>query len=185
MSHKQTVMRQSIQNLQGEVEFREKLARQHVSGENLLPDYYQKEQHDEVLLQRVHDTCQKMQQLTNRGVSLSPFLELGAERGQRSLVLANDFNATGVAIDISYHQLKTMEHFSKLFKREVLPVRICCDANHLPFRTHSFPFIFCYQFLHHFPSLQPVLQEVFRVLACGYFFFDEEPFKRWLRVMLI
>ncbi|HLO17855.1 MAG TPA: class I SAM-dependent methyltransferase [Anaerolineales bacterium] len=182
MSRKQ--LRQTIQNLKGEVEFREKLSRQHVLGESRLPDYYQKEQHDQILLQRMHDTRQKMEQLKNQGVGLSPFLELGAERGQRSLVLANDFNATGIAIDISYHQLKTMDHFSKLFHKERMPVRICCDANHLPFRNNSFPFVFCYEFLHHFPALKPVLSEVFRVLSDGYFFFDEEPFKRWLKVVL-
>ena len=177
-------MRQTIQNLKGEIEFREKLSRQHVTGENLLPDYYQKEQHDEILRRRVNDTLQRMERLSSRGVSLSPFLELGAERGQRSLILANDFEAIGVAIDISYHQLRTMDHFSKIFRRERMPIRICCDANHLPFRSHSFPFIFCYEFLHHFPSLKPVLQEIFRVLSSGYFFFDEEPFKRWLKVVL-
>jgi uncharacterized protein YbaR (Trm112 family) len=77
-----------------------------------------------------------------------------------------------------------MDHFGALFQREKMPIRICCDANHLPFRNHSFPFIFCYEFLHHFPALKPVLQEIFRVLSSGYFFFDEEPFKRWLKVVL-
>ena len=48
MSRKRSQVRQTIQNLQGEVEFRARLSRQHVSGENLLPDYYQKEQHDEI-----------------------------------------------------------------------------------------------------------------------------------------
>jgi len=176
--------RQAIQNLKGEIEFREILSRQHVSGENLLLDYYPKEQHDRILLQRMADTEQRMRQLLQDGVRLSPFLELGAERGQRSLVLANDFQAVGVAVDISYHQLRTMDYFSRLFQKEKLPLRICCDANHLPFRSHSFPFIFCYEFLHHFPALNPILQEIHRVLSGGHFFFDEEPYKRLLKVAL-
>jgi SAM-dependent methyltransferase/uncharacterized protein YbaR (Trm112 family) len=177
-------MKQTIQNLKGEVEFREILSRQHVLGENILPDYYQKEQHDQILLQRIKDTRETMEEFKQRGVRISPFLELGAERGQRSLVLANDFNADGIAIDISYHQLKTMDHFSKLFHKEKLPIRICCDANHLPFKSDSFPFVFCYEFLHHFPALKTVTDEIFRVLSHGYFYFDEEPFKRWLKVKL-
>jgi hypothetical protein len=122
--------------LKGEIEFRAKLSIQHVSGEVLLPDYYGKEEHDRILLDRVDATHKKMKELADIGINFSPFLELGAERGQRSLVLMNDFGANGVAIDISYHQLRAMEHFSNLFKREKLPVRICCDANHLPFKSN-------------------------------------------------
>jgi SAM-dependent methyltransferase len=176
--------KQSLANLEGEITFRAKLARQHVSGEVLLPDYYQRRDHDRILLERVNATRKTMQVLANKGIRLSPFLELGAERGQRSLVLRNDFFAEGVAIDISYHQLRTMEHFATLFRREKLPLRICCDANHLPFKSNSFPFIFCYGFLHHFPSLGPIMQEIYRVLGNGYFYFDEEPFKRVLKVSL-
>jgi len=175
---------QSIENLKGEIEFRAKLSTQHVSGEVLLPDYYKKEEHDRILLERVEATHRRMKELAGLGISFSPFVELGAERGQRSLVLTNDFGAKGIAVDISYHQLKTMEHFSTLFKREKLPLRICCDANHLPFKSNSFPFIFCYEFLHHFPSLQPILKEIHRVASDGYFYFDEEPFKRVMKLPL-
>ena len=176
--------RQSLRNLKGEIDFRAKLARQHVRGEIVLPDYYAKEEHDRILLERVKATGEKMTELASLGVQFSPFLELGAERGQRSLVLTNDFRAVGVAADISYHQLGTLDHFSRLFRREKLPTRICCDANHLPFRSNSFPFIFCYGFLHHFPSLEPVMGEIYRVLGDGHLYFDEEPFKRVLRVRL-
>lgn len=176
--------RQSLRNLKGEIDFRAKLARQHVRGEIVLPDYYAKEEHDRILLERVKATGEKMTELAHLGVQFSPFLELGAERGQRSLVLTNDFRASGVAADISYHQLGTLDHFSRLFRREKLPTRICCDANHLPFKNNSFPFIFCYGFLHHFPSLGPVMSEIYRVLGDGHFYFDEEPFKRVLKVRL-
>ena len=179
-----TNVQQTIENLKGEIEFRAKLAMQHVSGEVLLPDYYKKEEHDRILIERVDATCKRMNELAARGISFSPFLELGAERGQRSLALTNDFGANGIAVDISYHQLKTMEYFSKLFEREKLPLRICCDANHLPFKSNSFPFIFCYEFLHHFPALAPIIKEIHRVMSDGYFYFDEEPFKRVLKLRL-
>jgi len=176
--------RQTLQNLKGEIEFRAKLARQHVDGEVVLPDYYRKEDHDRILLERVAATSEKMSDLERLGVQFSPFLELGAERGQRSLVLANDFQADGVAADISYHQLATIDHFSHMFGREKLPNRICCNANYLPFKSEAFSFVFCYEFLHHFPSLEPVINEVERVLGDGYFYFDEEPFKRVFRLRL-
>jgi len=184
MSGKTSNPTQTIENLRGEIEFRGKLARQHVTGEVLFPDYYDMEEHNQILFERVQATFQKMSELKDLGVHFSPFLELGAERGQRSLVLTNDFSAEGVAIDISFHQLATTEHFTKLFHREKLPLRICCDANHLPFKNNSFPFIYCYQFLHHFPSPKPVMDEIFRVLSNGYFYFDEEPFKRVLKLNL-
>ncbi|MGB9176322.1 MAG: class I SAM-dependent methyltransferase [Methanoregula sp.] len=168
---------QTLKNLQGEIEFRKKLARQHVTGEMILPDYYGKEEHDKILLERVNTTLKDINKL-GRQVRLSPFVELGAERCQRSLVLTNDFNATGFAVDISYHQLKTAEHFARMFDRQKLPFRVCCDVNNLPFRNTSFPFVFCYEFLHHFPSPKPVLQEVNRILSHGTFFFSEEPFRR-------
>jgi SAM-dependent methyltransferase/DNA-directed RNA polymerase subunit RPC12/RpoP len=176
--------RQTLHNLRGEIDFRAKLAVQHVSGDLLLPDYYGKEEHDRILQARVDATRTKMTELAGLGITLSPFLELGAERGQRSLVLTNDFGATGIAIDISYHQLRTMEHFAQLFNRPKLPLRICCDANHLPFKSNSFPFVFCYEFLHHFPSLASITREIHRVTADGYFYFDEEPFRRVLKLAL-
>jgi SAM-dependent methyltransferase len=176
--------RQSIDNLRGEIEFREKLARQHVSGEVLLPDYYGRDDHVNIIRERVRATQKRMRHLQQHGLRLSPFLELGAERGQRSLVLTNDFGALGVAVDISFHQLRTTQYFAQLLRMERLPVRICCDANHLPFKSKSFPFVFCYEFLHHFPSLHPIVSEIDRILANGCFFFDEEPFKHVLKVVL-
>jgi len=170
---------QSVKNLLGEIEFRKQLAKQHVTGEMLLPDYYDKDQHDKILLERVNTTLRDVKKLEKEGILLSPFIELGAERCQRAIVLTNDFNAAGFAVDISYHQLKTAKHFAKLFDKPKLPLRVCCDVNNLPFRDNSFPFAFCYEFLHHFHFPKPILQEVYRILSNGVFFFSEEPFKRF------
>jgi len=175
---------QDIEHLRAEIRFRAKLAQQHVTGDVLLPEYYAKEEHDVILRRRIDDTRRKMEELAEVGVRLSPFLELGAERGQRSLVLTNDFGAEGVAADISYHQLKTMEHFAELFGMTRLPARICCDATTLPFRTETIPFVFAYQFLHHFPSPAPVIREIHRVMADGRFYFAEEPYRRLVKVAL-
>ncbi len=181
---KDSLPKQTIENLRGEILFREKLARQHVDNGILLPDYYNKEEHDKILLDRMNTTYQAMQGLKDQGLVLSPFIELGAERGQRSLVLRNDFGADGFAIDISFAQLGTMTHFAELFGKKELPVRVCCDVYYLPFRNSSFPFAFCYEFLHHFPTPIPIVMEIFRILSDGYLFFDEEPFRRMIQLKL-
>jgi len=169
---------QTIENLRGEIEFRRKLAEQHVTGRMLLPDYYGKEAHDRILRERMATTLRDATALQAHGVRLAPFLELGAERCQRSLVMVNDLNAAGIAADISFHQLKAADHFAELFGKPRLPLRLCCDANRLPLRSKAFPFVFCYEFLHHFPELTPVVREIHRVLAGGTFFFNEEPYHR-------
>lgn len=175
---------QTLENLKAEIDFRAKLAKQHVTGEVLLPNYYSKTEHDAMLLQRINKTQVQMQRLQTLGVQLSPYIELGAERGQRSLVLQNDLGARGIAADLSFHQLRAMEHFAELFERETLPLRVCCDINHLPFRNNQFSFGFCYQFLHHFPTPTPILAGIHRILSEGHFFFAEEPFEKRLRLRL-
>lgn len=169
---------QTIENIKAEIAFRDKLAKQHVTGEVLVPNYYTKNEHDKIMLQRVNATKSAMENLQKHGHTLSPFIELGAERGQRALVLQNDFGAEGFAVDISHAQLKTMEYFAEFLGYSKLPLRVCCNAYNLPFKSNSFLFAFCYAFLHHFPNPQPILKEIFRVLSDGSFFFDSEPFKR-------
>jgi uncharacterized protein YbaR (Trm112 family)/SAM-dependent methyltransferase len=169
---------QKIENMRGEVVFRQKLAKQHVEGETVLPTYCSKQEVEDILRERLQETTRDMAALKVKGLTLSPFVELGAERCQRSLVMTNDFGAEGFAVDISFHQLKTAEHFAKLFNKPRMPHRICCDANHLPFKKNSIPFAFCYASLHHFPSVKPVIRCIHEILSAGCFFFEGEPIKR-------
>ncbi len=177
--------RQNIGNLKGEIAFREKLARQHTTGELLLPDYFDKDSHDLIMAERIATTRETFSALKEKGVNFSQFLELGAERGHRSLSIVNSFHATGFAMDISFAQLRTADHFSRIFHLPRVPHRVCCDANNLPLKNEVVPFLFCYQFLHHFPSLKPVLGEIHRVMSgSSSFFFDEEPMGRLLQLHL-
>ena len=173
--------RQQAHNLKGEVIFRRKLALQHTTGERVLPDYLGKDEHDRILAERVQTTVATFQTLREKGVDFSSFLELGAERGHRSLALVNAFSAKGFAADISLDQLRTATYFSHQFNLPLLPARVCCDANQLPFRRGTIPFVFAYQFLHHFPALDVVMAEIYRVMSRGTFFFDEEPMGRMLQ----
>jgi uncharacterized protein YbaR (Trm112 family) len=83
--------RQTIDSQRGEIEFRKKLSVQHVTGEKLLAEYYDKDEHDKILQERMEKTASDMRKLQST-IALSPFIELGAERCQRSLVLANAYS---------------------------------------------------------------------------------------------
>lgn len=122
-----------------------------------------------------------MKRLRERGITLSPYLEIGAERGQRSLVMENEMGASGAAADISFDMLRSCEYYKGVFGKSRMPMRLCCDANNLPIRSNSLPYVFCYETLHHFPEPGPILAEVYRVISPGgYFSFDEEPYRRVL-----
>lgn len=119
--------------------------------------------------------------LQGRGVALSPFLELGAERGQTSLLLANEFAAEGYAADLSVESLQVIPPLQEHFRYAVQPLAIACDATRMPVRDNALPFIFTFATLHHFLDMAPVLAEVRRMLGDGgRFFFGEEPLKRLL-----
>ncbi len=69
--------------------------------------------------------------------SLTPFLEIGANVGHTSYLLANEFGAEGFALDISADALR---HGIALMERWNYPrgiVRIAGDAAKLPFRDGS------------------------------------------------
>lgn len=122
-----------------------------------------------------------MARLIRSHVTTSPFLEVGAERCQRSLVLTNEFGAEGIAADISLDMLDMLRYATVVADNlgyTKMPLRICCDANNLPIRDGVLPFVFCYQTLHHFPDPVPICSEIVRTLGGeGTFYVDDEPVK--------
>ncbi|MDX1665473.1 MAG: methyltransferase domain-containing protein [Candidatus Promineifilaceae bacterium] len=114
--------------------------------------------------------------LAARGIRFSPFLEIGASRAQRSAILSKDYQAEGVATDISLPSLQDAPYTQLLLGVPAMPLTICCDMHHLPFRDDTFQFIFAYRTLHHVPNPIPVVAECYRVLGRGgHFFCNEEP----------
>jgi SAM-dependent methyltransferase/uncharacterized protein YbaR (Trm112 family) len=173
--------RQQINNQKGEIEFRRKLVRQQIKGDKVLSDEYEGSEGENILRDRMNETLAGMNRLREAGVTLSPYLEIGAERGQRSLVMENDMSAVGAAADISADMLLSCDHYSAVFDKPRIPMRVCCDVNNLPFRSNSLPFAFCYETLHHFPSPIPIVAELYRVIRPGgYLWFDDEPYRRVL-----
>jgi len=116
---------------------------------------------------------------------LSPFLEIGANAGHTSYMLANEFGASGFALDISADSLR---HGIVLMDRWQLaraPVRLAGDALNLPFRDGSIRFVMACQVLSQFMDIERVFLEVKRVLAPGgVFLFAEEPMLRRLSLRL-
>lgn len=163
----------------GEVTFRQKLAsQQSKDGCIVFPDLHNHNEMLEIMRQRVASTRRAMRRLLADGISLSPFIELGAERCQRALVLVNEFDAQGIAIDISFDMLRLGAEVAKSLGYEKVPMRICCDANNLPVRDSALSFAFCYETLHHFPDPSPIIKELARVLGDqSILYFDEEPVK--------
>jgi len=99
--------------------------------------------------------------------------------------MENDLSAQGAAVDLSWDMLKSCDYYKTVFNQSKTPIRICSDANHLPFKKDSIPFVFCYQTLHHFPDPTRIVAEIHRVLAPGgHFFFAEEPYRRFLHFSL-
>ncbi len=116
---------------------------------------------------------------------LSPFLEIGANAGHTSYLLANEFDASGFALDISAdalrHGIALMDHW----RYTRAPVRIAGDAAHLPFRDGSLRFVMAFQMLSQFMNIESVFVEVKRVLAPGgVFLFADEPMLRLLSLRL-
>ncbi|MEO8596354.1 MAG: methyltransferase domain-containing protein [Candidatus Solibacter sp.] len=112
---------------------------------------------------------------------MTPFLEIGANAGHTSYMLANQFGGEGFALDISADALR---HGIALMDRWGLhraPIRVAGDAVNLPFRDNSLQFVMACQMLSQFMNVESVFAEVKRVLAPGgVFLFTEEPLRRLL-----
>jgi SAM-dependent methyltransferase len=177
-----TLDRQRLENKRGEVSFRRRLYEQQVLGEPVLDQEMSGDEIESVLRDRMAQTLIDIGGLRDAGVVVTPFVELGAERGQRALALENRRGWSGAAVDLSLDLLASCEHYGRRFDHSTLPLRICADAYRLPFASGSVPFVFCYQTLHHFPDPRPIVREVHRILMPGgRFFFSEEPVRRRLR----
>lgn len=172
--------KQLIENQKGEVEFRKRLYLHQVENQTVFTNEFDANGIEDILRDRMKKTLYQMTQLQKNNITLSPYIEIGAERCQRSLVMENDLGLKGgAAVDISFDMLKSCLHYQNVFGKVNSPIRICCDANNLPFMTNSLPFVFSYETLHHFPEPAPIIQEIYRVLLPGgCFFFDEEPYKK-------
>jgi SAM-dependent methyltransferase len=167
---------QDLETKQGEIEFRRLLAQQEHGDEICIPEAFSAAEIIPVLRESMDETRVMLRELAARGVELSPFLEIGAERGHRSYLLCNEYAAEGFAFDLSWDALRFGERLVAEFGFTSAPHRICGDAYHLPFRSHQFPFVFCFATLHHFPDPAPVMQELIRVLRDGaFFYFGGEP----------
>jgi len=116
---------------------------------------------------------------------MSPFLEIGANAGHTSYLLANEFGANGFALDLSSDALRYGVALMDRWKLSRAPIRIAGDALNLPFKDGSLRFVLAFQTLSQFMNMESVFEEVSRVLAPGgIFLFAEEPLLRLLSLRL-
>ncbi len=116
---------------------------------------------------------------------MTPFLEIGANAGHTSYMLANEFGADGFALDISADSLRHGRHLMEAWRLSKAPVRLAGDAVNLPFADESLRFVCTFQTLSQFMDIEAVFKEVHRVLQPGgVFLFAEEPLLRKLSLRL-
>ena len=116
---------------------------------------------------------------------ITPFLEIGANAGHSSYMLANEFGGEGFALDISADSLRHGRALMDAWNLERAPVRVAGDAANLPFADGSLQFVCAFQMLSQFMDVESVFREVARVLRPGgVFFFSEEPLRRKLSLRL-
>ena len=117
--------------------------------------------------------------------ALTPFLEIGANAGHTSYLLANEFGADGFALDISADALRHGAYLMDHWGLDRAPIRIAGYAINLPLRDGSLRFVMTHQTLSQFLDIDAVFAEVRRVLAPGgVFLFSEEPIRRILSLRL-
>jgi ubiquinone/menaquinone biosynthesis C-methylase UbiE len=116
---------------------------------------------------------------------MTPFLEIGANAGHSSYMLANEFGADGFALDISADSLRHGRALMDAWNLDRAPVRLAGDAASLPFADGSLRFVCAFQMLSQFMDIESVFREVARVLQPGgVFLFSEEPLRRKLSLKL-
>jgi ubiquinone/menaquinone biosynthesis C-methylase UbiE len=116
---------------------------------------------------------------------MTPFLEIGSNVGHTSYMLANEFGASGFALDISADSLRHGLALQDRWQLSRAPIRVAGDAVNLPFADGSLRLVMAFQMLSQFMNMESVFLEVKRVLAPGgTFLFAEEPLKRLLTLRL-
>lgn len=116
---------------------------------------------------------------------MTPFLEIGANAGHTSYMLANEFGADGFATDLSADSLRHGIVLMDEWNMEKAPVRLAADALHLPVPDNSLRCVLACQMLSQFMDIEAVFIEAKRVLAPGgHFIFLEEPLRRILNLGL-
>jgi len=116
---------------------------------------------------------------------MTPFLEIGSNVGHTSYMLANEFVASGFALDLSADSLRYGVTLKDHWRLSRAPIRVAGDAVNLPFADGSLRFVMAFQMLSQFMNMESVFLEVKRVLAPGgTFLFAEEPLKRRLSLRL-
>ena len=151
----------------GEVKYRLQISKQHLNRETIFPNEPTLKEFKNLLASKLKETDKTFKMLQKRNLPLSPYLEIGSEHGLRPALLESKYKAVGFATDISLYSLSKTPQFVRKFNYEKIPKTICCDAYNLPFKSNSFPFVFIYETLHHFPEPKPVLEEIKRVLSPG------------------
>lgn len=116
---------------------------------------------------------------------MTPFLEIGANAGHSSYMLANEFGAEGFALDLSADSLRHGRALMDAWHLDRAPIRLAGDAANLPFADESLRFVCAFQMLSQFMDIEAVFREVHRVLQPGgIFLFAEEPLRRQLSLRL-
>ena len=117
--------------------------------------------------------------------SYTPFLEIGANAGHTSYMLANEMGAVGFALDISADSLRHGIALQEQWGMPLAPMRMAGDALRLPFQDGSLRTVLAFQMLSQFQDIEAVFLEVKRVLEPGgIFIFGEEPMRRALSLRL-
>ena len=116
---------------------------------------------------------------------MTPFLEIGANAGHSSYMLANEYGASGFALDLSADSLRHGRALMDAWHLDRAPIRVAGDAANLPFADGSLRFVCAFQMLSQFMDIESVFREVSRVLQPGgVFLFAEEPLRRKLSLRL-
>src|SRR5262245_26842170 len=100
-------VQQTLEAKRGEIEFRGLLFRRQVEGAPVLPEELDCEEMLAVARSRMDETAGRFS--AEPELRRSPFLEIGAERGQRAAALTERLGLSGIAADISLESLRYLD----------------------------------------------------------------------------